>query len=73
MTEERYNNNCYIVLEKLNYKHSTPSWTHVATTTECFQATELAEAKQVAEELTAKAEGRAINFEHLVFVQVDNE
>jgi len=30
-------------------------------------------AKQVAEELTAQAEGRRVNFEHLVFVQVDNE
>ena len=73
MTEERYNNNCYIVIEKTNYKHSSPYFSHVATTMDCTQATQLAEAKQVAEELTARAEGRTINFEHLVFVQVDNE
>ena len=73
MTEERYNNNCYIVIEKTFWKHSSSSFSHVATTTDCTQATHLAEAKQVAEELTAEAEGRTINFEHLVFVQVDNE
>ena len=73
MTEERYNNYCYIVVEKTSWKHSSPSYAHVATTTNCSQATSLAEAKQVAEELTAQAEGRRIDFEHLVFVQVDNE
>ena len=73
MTEERYNNNCYIVLERVNYKHSTPSYTHVATTDDCRQAEVLAEAKQVAEVLTAEAGGRTLNFEHLVFVQVDND
>jgi hypothetical protein len=73
MTEERYNNNCYIVVEKTSWKHSAPSYSHIVTTTDCSQASQLAEAKQVAEELTAKAEGRRIDFEHLVFVQVDNE
>tara|TARA_R110002167_G_scaffold10301_1_gene47535 strand:+ start:789 stop:1010 length:222 start_codon:yes stop_codon:yes gene_type:complete len=73
MTEERYNNNCYIVIEKTSWKHSSSSFSHVATTMDCTQANQLAEAKQVAEELTARAEGRTINFEHLVFVQVDNE
>ena len=73
MTEERYNNDCYMVVEKTFWKHSSSSFSHVATTTDCTQATHLAEAKQVAEELTAQAEGRRINFEHLVFVQVDSE
>ena len=73
MTEERYNNYCYIVVEKTSWRHSSPSFSHVVTTTDCSQATQLAEAKQVAEELTAQAEGRKVNFEHLVFVQVDNE
>ena len=67
MTEERYNNNCYIVIEKTSWKHSSSSFSHVATTMDCTQA------NQLAEELTARAEGRTINFEHLVFVQVDNE